>query len=144
MFPGQVSVQGDACVTVTLKEQVASVFDPLVPEQLTVVVPNGKVEPDGGLHVIVILGQPLGVGEEYVTVAEPEPEGFSTAKTSFEQIKTHDRLLTVTVKLQLSVVFELLIASQSTVVAPTGKLEPDGGLHAAVDAEQLSGKVGAA
>jgi len=39
-------------------------------------------------------------------------------------------------------VFELLVVRQLTVVVPTGKLDPDGGLQAAVGAAQLSGKVG--
>jgi len=45
------------CSTVTLKEQLL-VPPPLsVAVQVTVVVPTGKTEPDGGVHVTVVLGQ---------------------------------------------------------------------------------------
>jgi hypothetical protein len=65
MFAGQLRVQGAAGLTVTEKLQVASVtFDPFFPEQLTVVVPIGKLEPDDGVQVTVRLGQPFGVAEE--------------------------------------------------------------------------------
>jgi hypothetical protein len=65
MFAGQVIVHGAAGLTVTVKLQLASVlFDPSFPEQLTVVVPVEKLEPDGGVQVMVKLGQPLGVGNE--------------------------------------------------------------------------------
>jgi hypothetical protein len=139
----QVSVQG-AAETVTTKLQLArTTFDPSFPAQFTVVEPTGKLEPDGGVQVTVRLGQPLGVGDEYVTVAEPEPGGFSEAKTSSGQIIMQTWLLTVTVKLQDSRVPELLVVWQFTVVVPTGKLDPDGGSQAAVGAEQLSGKAGA-
>ena len=107
---GHVRVHGAAGLTVTLKEQLASVlFDPSFPEQLTVVVPTGKLEPDDGVQVIVRLGQPLGVGNGYVTVAAPEPGGFSTAKTSSVQLRRQTRLLTVTVKRQESGLPELLV-----------------------------------
>ena len=55
-----------ATVTVTPNEQVASVlFDASFAEQLTAVVPSGKLEPEGGLQVIVARSrQPLEVGVE--------------------------------------------------------------------------------
>lgn len=60
---GQVSSQRAAFDTVTEKLQVAMrLFDSSCPSQLTGVVPNGKVEPDGGSQMIVKDGQPLEVG----------------------------------------------------------------------------------
>lgn len=64
MLAGQVSVQGAAGLTVTANVQLPTVlFEPSFARQLTVVVPNGKLEPDGGLQVMVTLGQPLGAGD---------------------------------------------------------------------------------
>jgi hypothetical protein len=142
-----VIVHVEAALTLTVKLQLATVlFDPSLAEQVTGVVPTVNTEPDGGLHVTVTLVQPLGVGVAKLTLACPEPAGFSTAKTSSGQRRTQTRLLTVTVKLHVRVRggAELLVVSQLTVVEPTGKLDPDGGLQAASGAEQLSGKVGAA
>ena len=50
MLAGHV-IEG-ACVSliVTVNEQVAELLDASITEQLTVVVPFGKVEPDGGVH----------------------------------------------------------------------------------------------
>jgi hypothetical protein len=53
------------------------------------------------------------------------------------------RLLTNTVKLQLIELPAPSPVSQVTVVEPTGKLEPEGGLQAEIGAEQLSLSVGA-
>lgn len=137
-------MQGAAGLTVTEKLQLARVlFEASFPEQLTVVEPTGKLEPDGGVQVMVRLGQPLGVGDPKVTTAAFEPVGFSTAKTSSIQLRRQTRLFTVTVKLQESGLPELFVVWQVTVVVPIGKLEPDGGEQAAAGTEQLSGNVGA-
>ena len=50
---------------------------------------------------------------------------------------------TVTVKLQVAVLFDVSVAVQVTVVVPTVKQNPDGGLQAAVTPGQLSLAVGA-
>ena len=52
-------------VTVTVKPQLAMIlFDASCPVQFTNVVPAGKLEPEGGLQIIVRVGQPLKVGCE--------------------------------------------------------------------------------
>ena len=51
---------------------------------------------------------------------------------------------TVTVNEQLLVLFDASVAVQLTVVAPTGKVEPDAGVHTTVVPGQLSEVVGAA
>jgi hypothetical protein len=52
-----------ASFTVTVKEQLAVLPAPSVAVQVTVVVPFGKVEPEGGLQVTVTPGQlSVGVG----------------------------------------------------------------------------------
>jgi hypothetical protein len=53
--------------------------------------------------VIVTTPHPLAVGKEYVTVADPDPTGFSSAKMSPGQSTMQSRLSTVTVKLQVAV-----------------------------------------
>lgn len=47
--PGQVSAQSFAA-TVTVKVQFAELFEASVAVQVTVVVPVGKLDPDGGLQ----------------------------------------------------------------------------------------------
>ena len=49
---------------------------------------------------------------------------------------------TVTVKLQLAVFPDVSVAVQVTVLVPTGKVEPEGGLQAVDTPEQLSAAVG--
>ena len=49
---------------------------------------------------------------------------------------------TVTVNEQLLVLFDASVAVQLTVVAPTGKVEPDAGVQLAVAPGQLSVGVG--
>ena len=51
-------------------------------------------------------------------------------------------LKTETVKLQAAVLFDVSVAVQVTVVVPTGKQNPDGGLHIVVTTGQLSLAVG--
>ena len=58
---GQAPITG-LSFTVTLKEQVAVPHE-LVAEQLTVVVPVGKVEPGAGVQVTIGTGNPETVGE---------------------------------------------------------------------------------
>ena len=52
-------------------------------------------------------------------------------------------LNTVTVKLQLAVLPDASVAVQVTVVVPTGRIEPLGGVHTEVTPGQLSDTVGA-
>ena len=47
-------------------------------------------------------------------------------------------LKTVTVKLQVAVLFDVSVAVQVTVVVPTGRHDPDGGLQPTVTPGQLS------
>jgi hypothetical protein len=60
MLPGQVIVQGD---TVTVNVQLLVLIEASVAVQVTVVVPSGKPDPDGGVQLTVTPGQlSLGVG----------------------------------------------------------------------------------
>jgi hypothetical protein len=57
MSAGQVTARAPAATTVTLKEQVAWLPEASVAVQLTVVVPIGKVEPEGGLQATFTVPQ---------------------------------------------------------------------------------------
>ena len=64
MSSGQLTAQV-ALLTITVKLQLATVlFDASFAVQLTVVEPSGKLEPEAGLQVVVMVGQPLEVGFE--------------------------------------------------------------------------------
>jgi hypothetical protein len=81
--------QGTAGLTVTPNEQLArTLFELSLPLQFTVVLPSGKVDPEGGVQVIVRPEQPLAVADEYVTTAVCDA-GFSVAKTSSGQRRMH-------------------------------------------------------
>ena len=62
---GQMIAQVERLLTLTMKLQVATItFDVFSPLQITVVSPTGKGAPEGGLQVIVRLGQPTAVAVE--------------------------------------------------------------------------------
>ena len=55
---GEVMMTGGAITTAMAKVQVAVRLHASLAVQVTVVVPTGKVEPEGGLHTKVTGGQP--------------------------------------------------------------------------------------
>ena len=66
------------CVTVTVKEQLPELPAVSLAEQLTVVVPSEKLEPDGGVQVTVRAPSQMSLAvTENVAVAEPEPGELS-------------------------------------------------------------------
>jgi hypothetical protein len=121
MFPGQVIVGGCVSLTVTVKLQAG----PADVEQVTVVVPTGKNEPDGGLQAI----EPhslLAVGAN-VTAAPHCPWSFGAVMLA-GQVMTQP-CCTATVNEQVPAFWAASMTLQFTVVVPTGKVEPDGGLQ---------------
>jgi hypothetical protein len=113
---------------VTVNVQLAVFPESSEAVQVTVVAPTGNVEPDGGEHNTVAAAEhaPVTVGVGYVTIADPEPGEDSNAVTSAGQVIAGGSLLfTVTVKLHGSPVSP----AHTTWVTPTGKNDPDGGLH---------------
>jgi hypothetical protein len=60
--------------------------------------------------------------------------------TLFGQVIVH--WVTVTVKVQVVILLDASVAVQVTVVVPTGKVEPDDGVHEVVAPGQLSVAVG--
>ena len=112
---------------VTVKLQVAVFPDASVAVQVTVVVPIGKAEPDGGLHNTVTPGQlSEAVGGRNVVTTLVEA-GQVTAVTfvilAGQVIVGGCVSTTVMVNGQLGPA----VTVQVTVVVPTGKKEPDAG-----------------
>ena len=126
-------------MTVTVNEQVAVLPDPSVAVQVTVVVPAGKLEPEGGTQATVTPGQlSLTVGAGKVT-GSLLVSGSPVAVTLAGQvIDGGDVSTTVTVNVQLS---PAPASWQVTVVVPTGKNDPDAGEQVMVS--QLPVVVGA-
>ena len=131
IFDGQVIVHVPAAFTVIVKLHVP-IFDALSETlQLTVVVPRTKLDPDGGTQVgVPTPGQlSLTVRAEYVTVALPEPDGFSVVIIFEGQvIDGCSKSLMVTEKLHVGPA----VVEQFTVVDPTAKNDPDAGTHVTV------------
>jgi hypothetical protein len=74
------------------------------------------------------------------------PPVFTFTRTTFpgfESSCTH-RLATVTGNVHCAVLFDASVAVHVTVVVPTGKVAPEGGLHATVTPGQLSVAAGVA
>jgi hypothetical protein len=102
---------------------------------VTVVVPTAKLDPEAGLQFTVCPGQlSLLLGAVYVTVAEPDPAGFSSVVIFDGQAPIVGSCvsLTVTVKLHLESGDTPLAAVHVTIVGPFGKAEPEGGMHVTV------------
>jgi hypothetical protein len=121
-----VIVGGAAGTTVTVKPQLA----PAVLLQVTGVAPTGNMEPDAGEHVTVPQ-TPLVVGSANVTTALHWPAG-AFAVISPGQVREQLPLVTVTLKLQLTVVLDESVPVQLTVVVPRGNDEPAAGLQTTV------------
>jgi hypothetical protein len=110
---------------VTVKLQEAVLPEVSVAVQVTVVVPCGKVDPDGGLQTTVATPQlSVATGAKvttaghaaFVMFAGHVMVGFSVS-------------LTVTVKLHVAVLPDVSVAVQVTVVVPFWNVDPDGGLQ---------------
>jgi hypothetical protein len=131
-FPGLESSCRQKLKAFTLNVQVAILPEASVAVQVTVVVPTGKVEPDGGLQTAVTPGQ-LSVA---VTMKLTGPLvvaiGQETTATAFMlpgQVITGGVLsVTVTVNEHIGPA----VVVQVTVVVPTGKQPPEAGLQLTV------------
>ena len=130
MSLGQTIVGGCASLTVTVKLQVVLML-PLasVALQDTVVTPCGKVEPDGGVQLLLGFGSQasLAVGLKVTTA----PAGLVQVVVMLAGQLTVGAAVsdTVTVKLQALVLVlpAESMAVQLTVLTPDGKPEPEGG-----------------
>lgn len=121
---------GWVSITVTVKLQLAVLLTASITEQVTVVVPCGKAEPEGGLQSgVPTPGQlSLTVGRLNVTTAVQRFGSVACVIFAGQVIEGGCVSCTVTVNVQVGP-SELV---QVTVVAPTGKNEPEAGLQVIV------------
>jgi hypothetical protein len=127
MFDGQVTLIGTCGLTVTVKVQVLVLPHRSLAVARTVVVPQGKTLPLGGLSLTEgIVQPPEAVKEKYTTA----PLGPVAVVVMFDGHVTLIGTwgLTVTVKLQVALFPQLSLALPDTVVVPQGKTLPLGGL----------------
>ncbi len=118
--------------TVTVK-----VADPVLPavsvaEQVTVVVPSGKVLPDAGVQTGVI--EPSTVSVAVAVNVTTAPAELVASATMFAGTVTTGSVVsrTVTVKVADPVLPAVSVAEQVTVVVPSGKVLPDAGVQTGV------------
>src|SRR5213592_5092808 len=127
MLVGQVTVGAWLSFTVTVKVQSAELF-PLasLAGQVTVVVPFGKVEPLGGVQVVVEPGQLSLAVVVKLWGADSQLPGAVVVVMLAGQVTVGAWLsLTVTVKVHSAELFPLASAAwQVTMVLPFGKVEP--------------------
>jgi len=124
---GSVSTGGVVSPTVTVKLPLALFPRESVAEQVTVVVPGGKFEPEAGEQV-------MGTGPSTRSFAETVkfttvPEAFAAGTVMLEgSVKAGGVVsTTVTLKLAVPVLPCVSIAVQLTVVVPRGKVAPEAG-----------------
>src|SRR5438105_4052781 len=118
------------CVTVTLNDPVAFRPPASVTVQSTVVVPSPNVEPDAGVQCAAMtpssISFPVAVN---VTTALLPPV---VAWISAGGVNVGALLVTVTVKDPEALSPPESVTVQLTVVVPSGKVEPDGGVQIGV------------
>ena len=118
--------------TVTVNEQLDELPAESVAVELTVVVPLGNVEPEGGLDTTTT---PAQLSEEptlKLTTAEQRPGAAGTVMLAGQVMAGASVSFTVTVKLQEELegaTETAALSAQATVVVPTGKNEPDAGVQ---------------
>jgi len=121
--------------------------DVSVAVQVTVVVPTGNGEPEGGEQVKVTpeqLSLTVGLGKLTTVAVWNGQEACAAAVWLAGQVIDGGWVsLTVTVNEQVLMLLEASVALQVTVVVPFGKNDPDAGLQVVPAPEQLSVTVGA-
>jgi hypothetical protein len=132
LFPGFVSSWRQTSNVLTEKLHVAVLPAPSVAVHVTVVPPTGKHEPEGGVHTTFTPGQLSEAVVVKLTVAQPPDDAQSVCDVTAVTLAGHVIAggcvsFTVTVKEQLGP-----LVVQVTVVVPTGKNDPDAGLHVTV------------
>jgi hypothetical protein len=127
--PGTVTVGGWLSETVTWKVALPVLPAASLAEQVTVVAPIGNIDPDAGLHV-------TGRGPSTASDAEAEnvtaaPAALEAGVLMFAGTVTVGGCASVTVtrNVAVPVLPAVSVAEQVTVVAPTGNVDPDAGLH---------------
>src|SRR5436309_12194555 len=140
MGPGQLSVGGSESVTVKVNVQLELLPDASVAVQTTLVVPFGKLEPDGGTHRIEPPGQLSVKLAKKLTLLAHWPVAVLTALLPAQRGRGRSVSVTVSEKLQLELLPDASVAVHNTLVVPLGKLDPDAGAHTMEPPVQLSVK----
>jgi hypothetical protein len=127
MLAGTVTTGGVVSPTVTVNEALPVLLCASVAEQVTVVVPIAKVEPEAGKQVEVNAPSTMSAADDVkLTTAPNEPaaslEMLAGTVTSGEVVST-----TVIVKVALPVLLCASVAEQVTLVVPIAKVEPEAG-----------------
>jgi hypothetical protein len=129
MSAGKVKTGAPVSFTVTLKLPLALLFEPSSAEQLTVVVPNGKVLPEASAQLTATAPDTTSVADaEYVTAA---PAGLVAATVISDGKERAGAVVSTTVTFPEAVAVNppLSVTVQDTVVAPTGRREPSAGVQ---------------
>jgi hypothetical protein len=128
--------------TVTVKVHVAALFAASVAVHVTVVVPDGKVEPEAGVHETDGVPEQLSAaaGVANVTAFEHAFPGASTATLAGAVIVGAAASVTASVAVQVAALPAASVTVKVTVVLPSGALAPAAGDCEIVspEAEQLS------
>ena len=125
MFAGTVIIGEVVSSTVTVNEPLSVLSAESVVEQVTVVVPIAKVEPEAGEQVVANAPSTMSEADALkVAVAPDEPVAsfvmLAGTVTTGEVVSR-----TVMVKILLPVLPATSVAEQVTVVVPIAKVEPD-------------------
>jgi hypothetical protein len=110
--------------------------------QVTVVLPGGKPEPDGGLQLkltLVQLSDPVGSGK-VMLVSAPVAHCWTPPG---QVIEGGSWSRTITLNVQALVLPAASVAVHRTALVPFGNVEPDAGVQLVVAFGQLSETVGA-
>ena len=140
MFDGTVTTGAVISRTVTVKVLLPVLPAASVAEQVTVVVPIAKVEPDGGEQVVV--RAPLTASKAEAAKVTTAPAELVASTVMFDGTVTTGAVVstTVTVNVLLPVLPAASVAEQVTVVLPIAKVEPDTGKQVVVRAPLTASK----
>ena len=126
MLLGQVTTGGVASITVTMKVPVRVFPTPSVAVLVTIVVPSGNVDPDGGFETTVATEQSSLASTLKFTTAEATPGSLGTLMLAGHTIPGGVSSRTVTVNEQVARLPDASVAVVVTTVVPIGNAEPDG------------------
>ena len=119
--------------TVTVKLPVAVFPDKSVAEQLTVLVPIANIDPEVGVHDT--LRAPLTKSVALAVNVTVAPDALVASTTLLAGNESDGAVVsrTVTVNVALPAFPEESVAVHVTVVVPSGNVEPEAGVHTAVN-----------
>lgn len=131
ILEGSESAGAILSTTVMVKLPVAVLLALSVAEQLTVLDPSGKVEPEAGLQTTLIVPSTSSVALA-VYVTDAPAALVALAVISAGRLRVGGPSCTVTVKLPLAELPAASVPEQFTVVVPIGKVAPEAGLQLTV------------